>query len=76
MDRASRLFAEWQRVREPFHTKSDSGPGLGLAIAGDVVRLTGANFASRERSETGFAVVLRFRRPLDSQEAAPLDGPS
>jgi two-component system, OmpR family, sensor histidine kinase TctE len=68
--------AEWQRVREPFHTKSDSGSGLGLAIAGDVVRAHGGELRFRERSETGFAVVLRFRRLPDLQEAAPLDGPS
>jgi two-component system, OmpR family, sensor histidine kinase TctE len=68
--------SEWQRVREPFHTKSDSGSGLGLAIAGDVVRAHGGELRFRERSETGFAVVLRFARLPDLPEAALLDSPS
>jgi two-component system sensor histidine kinase TctE len=54
--------SEWQRVREPFHTKSSTGSGLGLAIAGDVVRAHGGEFRFRERSDDGFAVILRFKR--------------
>jgi two-component system sensor histidine kinase TctE len=52
----------WQRVQEPFHTKSATGSGLGLSIASDVVRAHGGEFRFRERSEDGFAVILRFKR--------------
>jgi two-component system, OmpR family, sensor histidine kinase TctE len=55
-------ISEWQRVREPFHTQSVTGSGLGLAIAGDVVRAHGGELRFRERSEDGFAVLLRFKR--------------
>jgi two-component system sensor histidine kinase TctE len=60
--------SEWQRVREPFHTKSSTGSGLGLAIAGDVVRAHGGELRFRERSEEGFAVILRFKRSSNSAE--------
>jgi two-component system sensor histidine kinase TctE len=68
--------SEWQRVREPFHTKSESGSGLGLAIAGDVVRAHGGELHFRERSEEGFAVVLRFRLQAESLGVANLADPS
>jgi two-component system, OmpR family, sensor histidine kinase TctE len=60
--------SEWQRVREPFHTQSATGSGLGLAIAGDVVRAHGGELRFRERSEEGFAVILRFKRLHEAQE--------
>jgi two-component system, OmpR family, sensor histidine kinase TctE len=65
---------EWQRVLEPFHTKSETGSGLGLSIAGDVVRAHGGELLFRERSEAGFAVVLRFRRLEDLSGEAGLEG--
>jgi two-component system, OmpR family, sensor histidine kinase TctE len=58
--------SEWQRVREPFHTKSATGSGLGLSIAGDVVRAHGGELRFRERTDDGFAVILRFRRLCDA----------
>ena len=58
--------SEWQQVREPFHTKSATGSGLGLSIAGDVVRAHGGELRFRERSEDGFAVILHFRRLRDA----------
>jgi two-component system, OmpR family, sensor histidine kinase TctE len=58
--------SEWQRVREPFHTKSATGSGLGLSIAGDVVRAHGGELRFRERTDDGFAVILRFRRLRDA----------
>jgi two-component system, OmpR family, sensor histidine kinase TctE len=61
-------ISEWQRVREPFHTQSATGSGLGLAIAGDVVRAHGGELRFRERSEDGFAVVLRFKRQHEAPE--------
>jgi two-component system sensor histidine kinase TctE len=64
--------SEWQRVREPFHTKSASGSGLGLSIAGDVVRAHGGEFRFRERSDDGFAVIMRFRR--DQGAPVPIKG--
>jgi two-component system sensor histidine kinase TctE len=60
--------SEWQRVREPFHTQSATGSGLGLAIAGDVVRAHGGELRFRERSEDGFAVILRFKRQHEAPE--------
>jgi two-component system, OmpR family, sensor histidine kinase TctE len=64
--------SEWRRVREPFHTESSTGSGLGLSIAGDVVRAHGGELRFRERSEDGFAVILRFKRL--HQDPVPLDG--
>ena len=61
--------SEWQRALEPFHTKSETGSGLGLAIAGDVVRAHGGELQFRERTEAGFAVVLRFRLLRAGSEA-------
>jgi two-component system sensor histidine kinase TctE len=58
--------SEWQQVREPFHTKSATGSGLGLSIAGDVVRAHGGELRFRERTNDGFAVILRFRRLRDA----------
>jgi two-component system sensor histidine kinase TctE len=58
--------SEWQQVREPFHTKSATGSGLGLSIAGDVVRAHGCELRFRERTNDGFAVILRFRRLRDA----------
>ena len=58
--------SEWQWVREPFHTKSATGSGLGLSIAGDVVRAHGGELRFRERTDDGFAVILRFRRLCDA----------
>jgi two-component system, OmpR family, sensor histidine kinase TctE len=66
------LVSEWQRVREPFHTQSASGSGLGLSIAGDVVRAHGGEFRFRERSDDGFAVVMRFKR--HHEPPVPIDG--
>jgi two-component system sensor histidine kinase TctE len=60
--------SEWQRVREPFHTQSATGSGLGLAIAGDVVRAHGGELRFRERSQDGFAVILRFKRLHEAPE--------
>jgi two-component system sensor histidine kinase TctE len=53
--------SEWQRAQEPFHSSGGTGSGLGLAIASDVARAHGGELCFRERSEDGFAVVLRFR---------------
>jgi two-component system sensor histidine kinase TctE len=64
--------SEWQRVQEPFHTQSSTGSGLGLSIAGDVVRAHGGELRFRERSEDGFAVILRFKRYHEAP--MPLDG--
>jgi two-component system, OmpR family, sensor histidine kinase TctE len=64
--------SDWQRVREPFHTQSSTGSGLGLSIAGDVVRAHGGELRFRERSEDGFAVILRFKRLHESP--VPFDG--
>ena len=64
--------SEWQRVREPFHTQSASGSGLGLSIAGDVVRAHGGEFRFRERSDDGFAVIMRFKRHHEAP--VPIDG--
>ncbi|WP_046866559.1 sensor histidine kinase [Microvirga massiliensis] len=68
--------SEWQRVREPFHTKSSTGSGLGLAIAGDVVRAHGGELRFRERSEDGFAVILRFKRFQGPDELPRVDHPA
>ena len=62
--------SEWQRVREPFHTQSITGSGLGLSIAGDVVRAHGGELRFRERSEEGFAVILRFGRLHEAPKLA------
>ncbi|HEX2134467.1 MAG TPA: sensor histidine kinase [Microvirga sp.] len=67
--------SEWQRVREPFHTKSTTGSGLGLAIAGDVVRAHGGELCFRERSEEGFAVILRFKRLPQESDPTGRDHP-
>jgi two-component system, OmpR family, sensor histidine kinase TctE len=45
---------------------------LGLSIAGDVVRAHGGELRFRERSEDGFAVILRFKRLHESP--VPIDG--
>ena len=60
--------SEWQRAQEPFHTQGGTGSGLGLAIAGDVVRAHGGELLFRERTEGGFAVILKFER-LDMEFA-------
>lgn len=62
--------ALWPRVRQPFHARpgGQGGAGLGLAIAGEVMRAHGGSLSFRSGGD-GFAVLLRF--PLPPGEAAP-----
>jgi two-component system, OmpR family, sensor histidine kinase TctE len=52
----------WSQVREPFHarTEGQSGAGLGLAIADEVMRAHGGELRFRSDSFDGFAVILVF----------------
>lgn len=54
--------ALWARVREPFHQRQEgqSGAGLGLAIADEVVRSHGGTLSFRSDTSDGFAVILTF----------------